>query len=342
MKMCSFLLSSIALAAALSTSCKKRDFSDSEANTSSALRASVNLLNGRFLGIPETKAAEAAGIKSKHVGLLLEPLPDRSGSLAIVIHRTNIFQDALVENLKRGLNRVVDRLSLYKVKPVAGSSDSFEFIPLEVRDGVLTERILQTDQKVSVLHIGPRKKITGLAALMPQSKSEFSAVLTAAPGVGEPVDIVFETFLKDAKTPSSTWDKDYISDAWENEYTFAKGCASRTTLQNQVQKMEVMTPETMKGQYALSTLSFKNSRSSQLTPVFGLYYARPVMKGAQNSLDERLAIFIDVVNRKKIGFATRELFLVDPKGTNTIYSKDNESGFVMYFQRNQKDDCGQR
>jgi hypothetical protein len=65
--------------------------------------------------------------------------------------------------------------------------------------------------------------------------------------------------------------------------------------------------------------------------VHGLYSLSARDSAAPNPLSDRLAIFIDVVNRKPL-FNTRELFLIHHKSGES-YRDSNKDGFVMYFEK---------
>lgn len=317
----SLLIATLAFASA----CSPRSF-NSSASLSSTQEPALPALTGRYAGMTALKGGQA-----RKVGLILDPHGGEGNYLAIVIQYTSLLKDDPVENIKQGIDRVVDRISLYKAVPTSAGSTKYALLPMKFADGTLTETASPTSRDVSVLEISRKSEGGSRGGLFNRgNQSPYTAVITAA-DKGEPVKVEFDTFLEKAKVPTSTWDKDFIPDVWEGSYVFAKAQA-KTAKVGDKHLLDIEKPVPYKGKYVMKEARMATPSQPGGEVVQGLFAMTPSDASATNALDKHVGIFIDVVNRKP-RFATRELFLIDPTGSAQSHSEQNPQGFVMYFQQ---------
>lgn len=301
------------------------------ADTTTTLSALGNLA-GRYSGeVVLPTSGLGLSKETRKVGLLLERMPDNKTYMAIVIRYTNFLKDNLSENLGRGIERVVEKVSVYRAAPKSDNSTVLSLQPLVLKNGTLV--VLDTQQQLSELRISPRQNrgIGGAIAELGNKVSVHQAMITAG-AAGESLPIRFETFLKHADVPTSTWDREFIADKWEDTYVFADTLAQTKKTEGRNQ-LDVSKPATVQGSYTMTEVNYRADSKSALQKITGLYAMTPAVSGAANPLASHLGIFIDVVNRKNIGFKTRELFLIEPTANGDRFSESNQKGFIMYFQR---------
>ncbi len=310
------------------------DASSSEQAVSPSLTALGNLA-GRYSGeITLPKRGLGLTKETRKVGLLIEQLPDGKGYLAIVIRYTNFFKDNFPENLGKGIDRVVERVSIYRAVPKMDNTAVLKLQPVVYKNGEIVATDAAGEQALSELRISP-KQVSGIGGAIATARNKASshqAEITVSAS-GEPLKVQFNTFLKNADVPTSTWDRDFIADTWESTYFIANPLA--TTMLEQGQMMLDVTEESsIKGKYKMTEVSYRASAQSKPQKVTGLYAMSPADGSDPNPLASRLGVFIDVVNRKNLGFKTRELFLVDPKSDGAKFDETKKKdGFIMYFQK---------
>lgn len=311
------------------------DTGSSELAATPTTLSALGNLAGRYSGeVVLPTSGLGLSKETRKVGLLLERMPDNKTYMAIVIRYTNFFKDNLSENLGRGIERVVEKVSVYRAAPKSDNSTVLSLQPLVLKNGTLMA--VDTQQQLSELRISPRQNrgIGGASAALRNKVSLHQAVITAgaAGAAGESLPIRFDTFLENAAVPTSTWDREFIADKWEDTYVFADTLAKTKKTEGRIQ-LDVSKPATVQGSYTMTEVNYRADSKSALQKITGLYAMTPAVSGAANPLASHLGIFIDVVNRKKIGFKTRELFLIEPTANGDRFSESNQKGFIMYFQR---------
>jgi hypothetical protein len=310
------------------------DASSSEQAMSPSLTALGNLA-GRYSGeiiLPKTGLGLTK--ETRKVGLLIEQLPDGKSYLAIVIRYTNFFKDNFPQNLGKGIDRVVERVSIYRAVPKMDTTAVLKLEPVVYKNGEIVATETNGQLQLSELRISPKPTsgIGGTIAALRNKASSHQAEITVSAS-GEPIKVQFNTFLKNADVPTSTWDRDFIADTWESTYFIANPLATTALEQGQMM-LDVTEKSSIKGKYKMTEVSYRASAQSKPQKVTGLYAMSPADGSASNPLASRLGVFIDVVNRKNLGFKTRELFLVDPNSDGAKFDEvKKKDGFIMYFQK---------
>ncbi len=272
--------------------------------------------------------------ETRKVGLLIKKPPDGKSYLAIMIRYTNFFKDNLPENLSKGIDRVVERVSLYRAVPKTDNTAVLKLQPFVYKNVEIIGTEAAGQIQLSELRISPKSKsgVGGAIAAARNKEVTHQAEITASAS-GEPIKVQFSTFLKNADVPTSTWDRDFIADKWESTYFIAKMLAVSSLEQSQMM-LDVTEESAIKGKFKMTEINYRANTQSKAQKITGLYAMTPADGSASNPLASRLGIFIDVVNRKNLGFKTRELFLLDPKSDGAKFDEvKKKDGFIMYFQK---------
>jgi hypothetical protein len=298
--------------------------------TASEANGPSDQLNARQFSSPslDVSGRYSGTAGNRSAGLLLSPLTDNTYTAVVIVY-TDLLKDNLLGNLSNRVDRVVERIALYRAVPIGNDELTYQFQPLTIQNGIATS--ITSSGELSVLSITDRgEALRPVGPFRPNEKqppARFSATLSAAES-GEKTTINFDSFLRGAKEPTSTWDKDFVANTWEDSYVFAKSQA-KTSKEGGKSLLTITEPGSFAGKFEMKTVTLKTASGSQ--KVHGLYSMNSTEKSATNKLSDRLGIFIDVVNRKPL-FNTRELFLINQKSGES-FSESNSNGFVMYFEK---------
>lgn len=266
-----------------------------------------------------------------NAGLILTRLSDQS-YLSIVIVYTKLLRDQPLKNIRQGIDRVVNSISLYRAAVTETSSSTrtlkLTFEPLLMRSGTLTSnRNPALHRTLTIVPKTPNQGIGAVLDFLSRNKSNWTASLSA-PGDGSKAAITFDTFLEKSKNPTSTWDRYFVSNTWEDAYVLAQTSAKTELSTSGEQLLKLDEPTTYRGSYSMKEASYTLPGSSPVT-IKGLYSLNTSTE--PNALQDHLGIFIDVVNQKPT-FSTRELFLINDASAQP-HSPENPKGFIMYFEK---------
>ncbi|NRA64159.1 MAG: hypothetical protein HRU19_06715 [Pseudobacteriovorax sp.] len=277
-------------------------------------------LEGRF------KGSVQPGAKTKDVGLISTPLPGSTDEyLVLLIEYRDLVGSNPIGNILNGINRVTDRVKLYKATP-SWRNGYYKLLPAKNSNGQLIfANALDIDySELQITKIKedrrPRK------GHQRKPKGGFQAVITPA-NDGEPYQITFKTFLKDHKTPTSTWDREFISAPWKLQY-IGGDVVAQTKVEGGKELLTLTDG-------SVGTYEFKDIRytsAGRTFPIRSLYSFDKLSSG-DNELSGKIGMFIDVVNQKNLGFTTRELFLIDSDSSDVKTSADADLGTIMLFQK---------